>query len=59
MAGPDLCFRKPSPGRENGLELQPTGREEGMRPRDALEKRWAGLFLPQKCFCTLLPFHSG
>jgi len=27
VAGPDLCFRKPSLGSENGLELWPTGRE--------------------------------
>lgn len=32
MAGPDLCFRKPPLGRENGLELWRAG---GQREGDA------------------------
>jgi hypothetical protein len=39
MAGPDLCFRKPPLGRENGLELWRAGREKGMHPSDTLEER--------------------
>lgn len=60
VAGPDLCFRKPSPGRENALELWPTGRE---RRKCVLGTLWRkdgqGFSFLSNAFALSLPFHSG